>query len=303
MPPGARRRPAAAPPPSGDASASRGDADGAAGRAASLRALGGFVALAAIVTGVLMLTGSWSGRAGGSTGDDAAAHVLPTLIPGATTVMDVAATARGRELFLSSCASCHGPDGRGSDDGPSLASSGPAAWDFYLRTGRMPLSAPGQPADRQGVALSQDDIDALVAYGATISRGPAVPDLVVDVASLQRGRDLFINTCAACHGATAGGGSVGPGVFAPALVGADPKTVAEAVRIGPGAMPPFAWDDGRLSDVAAYLDWLATAPRPGGVSTGGQGPVPEGLLAVLIGLGALVVLARWIGKPARPPDD
>ncbi len=253
--------------------------------------------------GILQATGMWSIRAGGA--GEVVVAIADARVPipaSGTLVNETVASGRGRELFLSTCASCHGPDGRGGIDGPSLESSGPAAWDFYLRTGRMPLSAPGQPADRQGVTLTQDEIDSLVAYGATIGRGPAIPDLVVDAASVQRGRDLFVNTCAACHGATAGGGSVGPGVFAPALVGEDRVTVGEAVRIGPGAMPPFDWTDGQLSDVAAYLGWLATAPSPGGLSTGGQGPVPEGLIAVVIGLGALVVVARWIGNRARSGD-
>ncbi len=283
--------------------AARSQAMGAARRGGTVQTFGGFIAIGSIVIGILALTGTWSGLAGGNDGDESAGHVSSTFIPAASSVVtEVAAMGRGRELFLSTCATCHGADGRGGVDGPSLASSGPASWDFYLRTGRMPLSAPGQPADRQGVALTQDEIAALVAYGATIGHGPAVPDVVIDVASIQRGRDLFVNTCAACHGATAGGGSVGPGVFAPALVGADPLTVAEAVRIGPGAMPPFTWDDGRLSDVAAYLRWLATAPQPGGLSTGGQGPVPEGLVAVLLGLGALVLVTRWVGNRARSTD-
>ncbi len=272
-----------------------------------VQTLGGFLAIAVIAMGTLVMSGMLTlpAAAGNDASDAPARAGFATTGSGGPTgnggVTDLAAAATGRALFLSTCATCHGADGRGGAGGPSLASSGAAAWDFYLSTGRMPLSGPGQPADRQGMHLDRDQIDALVAYGTTISSGPAIPNVVVDDASVQRGRDLFVNTCAACHGATAAGGAVGPGVFAPSLVGTDPVTVAEAVRIGPGAMPPFSWDDASLSDVAAYLDWLATAPTPGGLSTGGQGPVPEGLIAVVIGLGVLVLVARWIGNKARQP--
>ena len=51
--------------------------------------------------------------------------------------------AQGRELYLTSCVSCHGVGGVGTADGPSLAAAGEASADFYLRTGRMPLA----PAD------------------------------------------------------------------------------------------------------------------------------------------------------------
>ena len=267
---------------------------------ARTQALGGFAALAAIVVGVLAMTGTWSATAGGaSTGNAPTAGATIAAGRSAQVTTDVVASERGRLLFVSTCASCHGPDGRGGAGGPSLATAGTAAWDFYLRTGRMPLSAPGQPAARQGAVLGDEDIADLVAYGATIGSGPTIPDVVIDAASTQRGRDLFVNDCAACHGAAAGGGAVGPGVFAPSIVGEDPTTVGEAVRIGPGAMPPFAWDDQRISDVAAYLGWLATAPQPGGISAGAQGPVPEGLLAVVVGLGLLVLIARWIGNAAE----
>ena len=46
----------------------------------------------------------------------------------------------GRDLFLTSCASCHGAEGAGTDLGPSLEDAGAAAADFQLSTGRMPLA-------------------------------------------------------------------------------------------------------------------------------------------------------------------
>ena len=252
------------------------------------RSLGGLLAL-----GVLALAGGAlvSGVGGGESQGHAATGV------GAVTAESV--TDPSELLFLQSCASCHGDHGQGAQLGPSLAGSGPAAWDFYLRTGRMPLSAPGNPSYLQGVHLSPQQIDQLIAYGATIGGStPAIPDVVVDTASLTNGRDLFINNCAACHGAAATGGSIGAGLIAPSIAGHDPTTLAEAVMIGPGAMPRFDWTQAQLSDVAAYVQYLGKAASPGGIPLD-YGPVPEGLIAAVIGLSALVFISRWVAKSGR----
>ena len=87
---------------------------------------------------------------------------------------DVVASERGRLLFLSTCASCHGPDGRGRRR--AVARDG---WHRCL--GLLPPhrtdapSAPGQPAARQGAVLGDEDIADLVAYGATIGSGRPSP--------------------------------------------------------------------------------------------------------------------------------
>src|SRR5262245_15670402 len=41
--------------------------------------------------------------------------------------------AKGQQLYLTSCVSCHGVGGVGTADGPSLLASGEASADFYLR--------------------------------------------------------------------------------------------------------------------------------------------------------------------------
>ena len=184
--------------------------------------------------------------------------------------------------------------------GPELQGSGPAAWDFYLRTGRMPLSAPGQPSYLQQPVLTEDQIEELEAYGATIgSAAPAVPNVVVDVAQLNTGRDLFINNCAACHGAAGTGGSIGGGYVAPSIAGHDPTTLAEAVLVGPGPMPKFDWSSQQLSAVATYVQYLGHAASPGGTALGGYGPVPEGLIAVVVGLTVLVGISIWVATGGK----
>jgi ubiquinol-cytochrome c reductase cytochrome c subunit len=203
--------------------------------------------------------------------------------------------AAGRQLFLETCASCHGPTGQGTSTGPSLASAGPATFDFYLRTGRMPLSAPGQPGYRQEVRFDEAQIQALVAFGSTLGQGPQIPQ-VVDTVPLQRGWQLYTQNCAACHGPAAAGGAIGGGSLAPALDRVDGKLVAEAMLVGPGVMPVFDLPPDDLSAVGKYVVYLQHRPSPGGIDLSGAGPVPEGFVAGVVGLGLLVLVTRWIGR-------
>ena len=60
----------------------------------------------------------------------------------------------GRQLFLISCASCHGKNAEGiltkrdNNYGPTLVGVGAAAVDFQVGTGRMPLAQAGPQAPR-----------------------------------------------------------------------------------------------------------------------------------------------------------
>ena len=211
----------------------------------------------------------------------------------------------GVALYLESCAACHGPGGVGSQDGPPLIGVGAAAADFMLRTGRMPLSAPGAPMVSRDPVFSDQQIRALVDYVAGLDGGggPAIPDVQVTGADLARGRDLFISSCAACHGAGAGGDAVGGGFVAPSLLGDDPVLVGEAIRTGPGAMPIFG--PGQISDeelgaIAAYLIYLRDDAAPGGLTLGGVGPVVEGYVAWIVGIGLLVLAVRRIEQRRHP---
>ena len=58
--------------------------------------------------------------------------------------------ARNRALYEANCSTCHGLDAAGTTNGPSLVTVGPAAVDFMLRTGRMPLANPGDQPTRGG---------------------------------------------------------------------------------------------------------------------------------------------------------
>ena len=220
------------------------------------------------------------------------------LAPGNVEAQDSSPTTSvdGRELFLSSCASCHGPDGGGTDLGPPLEAAGAASADFQLSTGRMPLNDPDSPTVRKPPAFSDEEIDALVAYVASLGEGPEIPGVDAATGHVSAGQLLFIDNCAACHGATANGGAVGPDALAPSLYEATDLQIAEATIVGPGEMPKFTFEDEELNDIIAFIAELRTEAPPGGADIGGVGPVPEGLIAWGVGVIALTAICFVIGS-------
>jgi len=220
---------------------------------------------------------------------------------------------QGRELFLVSCAFCHGQNGegvrRGEDHqlGPSLVGVGAAAVDFQVGTGRMPMSQPGAQAPPKPEVFDEQEIAALSAFVASLGPGPAIPDEsdystegLSDEerqAAITRGGQIFLTNCTACHNFEGSGGAMPRGGQAPKIRGVDAKYIYEAMLTGPQTMPNFS--NGNLSpdekrDVIAYLDSLNDQPSYGGFTLGGLGPVAEGTAAWLLGIGACVSFAVWI---------
>jgi ubiquinol-cytochrome c reductase cytochrome c subunit len=224
-----------------------------------------------------------------------------------------AMAAKGRQLFLVSCAFCHGQNGEGvtSKDGkligPALAGVGAAAVDFQVGTGRMPMVQPGAQVQKKKNIFSQDEINELAAYVASLAPGPSVPtakDYSTDGMSdaekqeaIVRGGQIFLTNCTACHNFTGEGGAMPQGGFAPKLLNTDPKYIYEAMLTGPQSMDTFS--NGNITpemkrDVIAYIESMKTQPSYGGFGLGNLGPVSEGLAAWVVGLGSLVGFAVWI---------
>ena len=218
---------------------------------------------------------------------------------------------QGKQLFQANCATCHGlnaegrPTGNGSQiAGPALAGVGAAAVDFQMGTGRMPLAAPGVQAPKGPVRFSQDQITAIGDYIASLAPGPQVPSAeAVDPrqGDPSRGGQIFRVNCAACHNFMGAGGALSRGKQAPSLIGVNPKYIYEAMETGPGSMPLF--NDSNITptdkrDVISYLKTLQDAPSAGGMRLGSLGPVSEGLVAWIFGLGVLIGLAVWLGAKA-----
>jgi ubiquinol-cytochrome c reductase cytochrome c subunit len=67
-------------------------------------------------------------------------------------------------------------------------------------------------------------------------------------------------------------------------------------------MPVFGADalsDRDLDGLLRYVDYLQHPDNRGGVSLGGFGPVPEGFLVWVLGIGLLLVVCGWIGYRAH----
>ena len=206
--------------------------------------------------------------------------------------------AHGRELYLQSCASCHGQAGEGTQRGPSLIGVGEAAADFYLQTGRMPLTQETPQAPSGPPKFGQSDIADLVGYVGSLGQGPSIP--AVGVGDPAAGGELFLQECAACHGSGGAGYTQVGGRTAPSLLDTPPEQVAEAMRVGPGTMPVFPEsevDQARLNDVVSYVEQLQRhdVGARGGVTLGRLGPVTETLMG-FAGLAVLLVVIRLMGK-------
>jgi len=213
----------------------------------------------------------------------------------------------GQALYRVQCSSCHGLDGKGlrSPDGdvrgPSLEGSGGAAAYYYLTTGRMPLANSEEIPRRKPPAYSDEEIDALIAYVASLGDGPEVPDVDIANGDLAEGGELYRANCAACHSATGAGGALSYGRAAPSLDQATPRQLGSAVRVGPGQMPRFGPDaltDEEIDSVAAYVENLHGADDRGGVALGRLGPIPEGFLVWTAGMGSLLLVCFAIGRRA-----
>ncbi len=211
-----------------------------------------------------------------------------------------ASTARGRQLFVTGCSSCHGLDARGlRGRGPSLIGVGALAADWYLRTGRMPLAQPTDYPIRAHSVYSKEAIADLVAYVGSLG-GPPIPTVEPAAGSLSRGKELFTEHCAGCHQVVAQGGVVTPNTIAPSLENeVEPIDVAEVVRIGPYLMPRFnekLLDQRDVDALARYVQHTQNPPNIGGWGIGNIGPIPEGLVLWGIGIVSLLIVARLIGE-------
>jgi ubiquinol-cytochrome c reductase cytochrome c subunit len=218
-------------------------------------------------------------------------------------------TEQGYQLFAGNCVTCHGPNGRGvarpspgageqKGQGPPLRGVGAFAPDFMLRTGYMPLSHVGAQPHRSHVLFSDREIRALVAYVASLGKGPAIPKPHPERGNVADGQQLFTEHCAGCHQVVAEGGYV-TGAVAPQLRHASAVQIAEAVRIGPYVMPTFSKQqisDRDLDSIITYVEYAKRPDDPGGWAIGHVGPVPEGLVTWLLAAAALVACCVVIGR-------
>ena len=216
--------------------------------------------------------------------------------------------AAGKLLFDQTCSSCHGSEANGVNAsggpaiGPNLQGVGAATVDFWITTGRMPATdIAAVEAERKPPRFNDKQALEVAAYINSLDPSvPAVPTPNLKGANVADGANLFQLNCAACHTITGAGDALAFGTNAPSLQNRQvtAQQVVEAMRIGPANMPRFSgnFSDSQVRDVVAYVTEKIQHPsNPGGVGLGGVGPVAEGFIALLLGVGGLVLICFWIG--------
>jgi ubiquinol-cytochrome c reductase cytochrome c subunit len=217
---------------------------------------------------------------------------------------------QGEALFAENCASCHGGGSQaaeGSAIAPNLRVVGPATVDFWVSSGRMPATNTNLvEAERKPARLSTEQALAVAAYVNSLNPSvPFIPYPNLRGANIADGAYLFSLNCAACHTITGFGDALAFGTNAPSLndKAVTPQQVAEAIRTGPANMPRFSGnlDDSQVRDLVAYVTEDIQHPdNPGGFGLGGVGPVAEGFVALLIGVGGFALICFWIGDRSAP---
>jgi cytochrome c oxidase cbb3-type subunit 3 len=178
----------------------------------------------------------------------------------------------GRQLFGDNCAACHGRDGRGRANYPDLTDDdwlwggGPQLIEQTLRVGintQHPETRMGQmPAFGRDQMLDSTKVRSVAVYVYSLSH----PDYSTpeNVKAIEAGREVFLTTCAACHGEDAKGKR---DVGAPNLTdaywvyGGDLDTIIASVHGGrQGHMP--TWDErltaAEIRTLALYVHDLGT---------------------------------------------
>lgn len=223
--------------------------------------------------------------------------------------------ALGSQLYAQACAQCHASDGRGVEV-PGTGRTAPALSgrddvtaayiDLVLQTGRMPPA--GDPFDNQPreVAYNEAQRLAIVAY---VTEEFGLTDDLSTVTELPEGdpgagQSVYAENCAACHGATGGGGVAGGGAWTPAVNMYETEVLAEATRIGPFQMPAFGQEqitDQQIADIGAFLEEVRAEPgTPLGLVE--LNPVFASGFVALLAL-AMVLSLFWISsKPTWFPD-
>jgi ubiquinol-cytochrome c reductase cytochrome c subunit len=213
-----------------------------------------------------------------------------------------AAEAAGRQLYENSCITCHGSNLQGVPNrGPSLIGVGEASVYFQVHTGRMPLTRQSAEAQDKPPVFSEKEIDQLGAYVQANGGGPTLPSGDLRAGDLAEGGELFRLNCASCHNFVGKGGALSSGKAAPSLAGATDLEIYTAMLTGPENMPVFG--DNQLTPdekhaVINYVQTIKSQADPGGAGIGRIGPVGEGLVIWVVGVGALLFGIFWMGTKA-----
>lgn len=173
---------------------------------------------------------------------------------------DPAALAIGQKLFLNNCAQCHSSDARGGKGYPSLADSHwiwggePETIKETIASGRKAVMPPW------GAVLGGEGVKDMAHYVLSLN------GRTFDSLRAARGKEKFIATCSACHGAE---GKGNPAIGAEDLTsvvllhGADEPALIETIGKGridsmPGQKELLG--EAKVHILAAYVWSLSNTP-------------------------------------------
>ena len=204
----------------------------------------------------------------------------------------------GRLLYNTSCIACHGANLEGVlDRGPTLVGVGSAATYFQVSTGRMPAMSQQAQIPAKDPKFTEEQARQLAAFIQANGGGPEIPEGNLRDGDIAEGGELFRLNCASCHNFAGKGAPLSGGAYAPAINATD-RQIYAVMLTGAQNMPTFG--DNQLTpeqkrSVVAYIQSLEASADPGGAAIGRAGPVPEGLVIFIIGIGGLMGVILWIG--------
>ncbi|MBI5928029.1 MAG: c-type cytochrome [Chloroflexi bacterium] len=151
---------------------------------------------------------------------------------------------KGRGIFASVCAECHGPNGEGTADAPMLNSIYVQTMSADQLLSIINFGVSGTKMDTFRERFTLDEKAALI-YLLQNWNGVAVaiaPSPTIDTSGVTvSGQVLFEKWCAPCHGVHGEGGSIAPQLNdVPPL---STEFIMTRVRTGKNAMPPFPLTD------------------------------------------------------------
>ena len=158
------------------------------------------------------------------------------------------------------------------------------------------------------MTFTQQQIHALAAYVAVARRRPGHPvgrraGAPRPAPTPRSAQSCSAPNCAQCHNFAGAGGALTYGKYAPPLTRPRRTQIYEAMLTGPEAMPVFGdttITPARSATSSPTSPGSAREPNPGGFSLGRIGPVTEGLVAWLGGIGCpRVPGAMWITAKRR----
>nr|Q9ZHR4.1 RecName: Full=Cbb3-type cytochrome c oxidase subunit CcoP; Short=Cbb3-Cox subunit CcoP; AltName: Full=C-type cytochrome CcoP; Short=Cyt c(P); AltName: Full=Cytochrome c oxidase subunit III [Azospirillum brasilense]AAC72074.1 cytcbb3 cytochrome c oxidase CytP subunit [Azospirillum brasilense] len=180
------------------------------------------------------------------------------------------AMAGGRSYFNENCAACHGAGGQGAKGFPTLADDvwlwGGTTADIYKTIQHGIRADDGDTRGTVGIGmtafgrdgiLNRDQIGQVAEYILSLNKRST------DAAAAEKGKTVYDENCAACHGENAQGSlAVGMEVGAPPLVtgnwlyGGDKATLVQTITNGRAGVMP-AWskrlDDATIKSLAVYV--------------------------------------------------